>query len=184
MAMAVMLGFLSHLILDEICSVDLQGVRVNKAFGTALKFWAPSTFSTIFVYLLLSFLCWKIIKAWPDNEPIPTNLASPAPDWPYEWPRSWLKDNFKEVREFADDQLKRLPGRVDQVKKAAAKEFDGLPEDLVKAKKYVEKKFPGATNEVSDGISKAKDYVKENLPGTLDQIKRVAGEALPSPPRR
>ena len=35
MAVAVMLGFLSHLLLDEICSVDLQGARVNKAFGTA-----------------------------------------------------------------------------------------------------------------------------------------------------
>ncbi|MBV8554085.1 MAG: metal-dependent hydrolase, partial [Planctomycetaceae bacterium] len=41
MAVAVMLGFLSHLLLDEICSVDLRGARVNKAFGTALKFWAP-----------------------------------------------------------------------------------------------------------------------------------------------
>jgi hypothetical protein len=42
MGIAVMIGFLSHLLLDEICSVDLRGARVNKAFGTAIKLWAPS----------------------------------------------------------------------------------------------------------------------------------------------
>ena len=38
---AVVLGFLSHLILDEIYSVDLGGkvVRIKKSFGTALKFY-------------------------------------------------------------------------------------------------------------------------------------------------
>jgi hypothetical protein len=33
-------GFLTHLILDEIYSVDFRGVRLKKSFGTALKVWS------------------------------------------------------------------------------------------------------------------------------------------------
>ncbi len=67
MALAVMVGFLSHLLLDEICSVDLRGARVNKAFGTALKFWAPSVWSTLAIYLLLYLLTWRVIHSWPEG---------------------------------------------------------------------------------------------------------------------
>src|SRR3954447_19677788 len=52
MAVAVMTGFFSHLLLDEICSVDLQGARVNKAFGTAMKFWSGSLLPTFGVYAI------------------------------------------------------------------------------------------------------------------------------------
>ncbi len=67
MACAVMTGFGSHLLLDEMCSVNLKNVRVNKAFGTAIKFWAPSAFSTIGIYVLLSALTWQIAQQWPDD---------------------------------------------------------------------------------------------------------------------
>ena len=67
MGAAVILGFFSHLLLDEICSVDLKGARVNKAFGTAIKFWANSPWSTLGMYLLLSLLTWRVIQVWPPN---------------------------------------------------------------------------------------------------------------------
>jgi hypothetical protein len=67
MAVAVMAGFVSHLLLDEICSVDLRGARVNKAFGTALKLWAPSPWTTLGVYALLSYLAYRVIQIWPDD---------------------------------------------------------------------------------------------------------------------
>jgi LexA-binding, inner membrane-associated putative hydrolase len=67
MAMAVMLGFFSHLLLDEICSVDLKGARVNKAFGTAIKLWAPSPWTTLGMYGLLSYLTWITIQQWPSD---------------------------------------------------------------------------------------------------------------------
>src|SRR4051794_38212094 len=56
MATAVILGVLSHLVLDEVCSVDLRGARVNRAFGSAFKFWAPSAWSTLAMYALLGYL--------------------------------------------------------------------------------------------------------------------------------
>ena len=79
MALAVMVGFLSHLLLDEICSVDLRGVRVNKAFGTALKLWAPSPWTTLMMYALLSYLTWMTIQRWPSD---PTRFDLPAVDIP------------------------------------------------------------------------------------------------------
>jgi hypothetical protein len=75
MAVAVMVGFFSHLLLDEICSVDLKGARVNKAFGTAIKLWAPSAWSTLAMYALLSYLAWLTIGRWPDD---PTEFDPPS----------------------------------------------------------------------------------------------------------
>ena len=79
MAGAVMVGFLSHLLLDEICSVDLRGARVNKAFGSAIKLWAPSAWSTLAMYALLSYLSWLTIQRWPKD---PTRFDLPALDIP------------------------------------------------------------------------------------------------------
>jgi hypothetical protein len=86
MAAAVIVGFTSHLLLDEICSVDLRGARVNKAFGTALKLWAPSPWTTLAMYGFLTYLTWQVIQTWP---PGPLELAVPAdPKFPFklEWP--------------------------------------------------------------------------------------------------
>jgi hypothetical protein len=70
LAGGVMLGFVSHLLLDEIWSVNvgLHGVRVKKSFGTAFKFWGESGWGNISAYgklALLSFAVWKD-PAWMD----------------------------------------------------------------------------------------------------------------------
>lgn len=56
LAGGVMLGFLSHLILDEIYSVDFNGVRVRlaKSAGSALKLSSPSWVGTSICYGLLA----------------------------------------------------------------------------------------------------------------------------------
>ena len=81
MALAVVVGFFSHLLLDEICSVDLRGARVNKAFGTAIKLWAPNPWTTIAMYGLLSYLAWMTIRRWPSDA---TTFALPTVDIPLE----------------------------------------------------------------------------------------------------
>ncbi len=55
---AVVLGFMSHLVLDEIYSVQMSGVRVRlkKSFGTALKLWSGSTWANISTYAKLAVL--------------------------------------------------------------------------------------------------------------------------------
>ena len=57
-ASAVVLGFLTHLILDEIWSVKLGmfGPKVKKSFGTAMKFHGKEAWANIVTYLLVVVL--------------------------------------------------------------------------------------------------------------------------------
>lgn len=57
-AFAVGLGYLIHLILDEIWSVEVRGgsTRLKKSFGTALKFFGQNTSSTMLTYCMLCLL--------------------------------------------------------------------------------------------------------------------------------
>jgi membrane-bound metal-dependent hydrolase YbcI (DUF457 family) len=57
-AVGVMAGFLSHLVLDELCSVDFTGakLRLNKYAGSAVKLWSPSATATFTAYLILFLL--------------------------------------------------------------------------------------------------------------------------------
>lgn len=48
--------FLSHLILDEICSLKYFGLSVKKSFGTALKFSGSSWLQTVFMYIVIVIL--------------------------------------------------------------------------------------------------------------------------------
>ncbi|MDX2035298.1 MAG: metal-dependent hydrolase [Isosphaeraceae bacterium] len=176
MAGAVMLGFLSHLVLDEACSVDLQGARVNKAFGSALKFWSDSPVSTIVVYLVLSLLCRHVTKVWPDEGLVPENLAAPAPAWPYPWPKSWIEDDFREIRRFIAKQSEKLPGRLEQAKAAGKTELNAIGEDLGKLGRFAEKQVGGVD---SQSASKARDFVEKNLPETADAARDFTNKRLP-----
>src|SRR5580704_16318823 len=55
-ASAVMVGFMSHLILDEIWSIDFGGGRIKfkSSFGTAMKFWGESMGSNLLTYGILA----------------------------------------------------------------------------------------------------------------------------------
>jgi membrane-bound metal-dependent hydrolase YbcI (DUF457 family) len=90
MASAVILGFLSHLLLDEMFSVDLNNARIKRSFGTALKFWAPSLPATLAMYALLSALSYHVIQNWPDAT-FRQILAEPVPPIRVPWPPDGTK---------------------------------------------------------------------------------------------
>jgi hypothetical protein len=81
LAGGVMVGFLSHLVLDEVCSVDLRGARVNKAFGSALKLWGSSPGPTLAIYALAIYLGWQVLRSWPGGPELLEGLIArpPAP---------------------------------------------------------------------------------------------------------
>lgn len=85
MSLAVMLGFLSHLVLDEAFSVDLNNQRIKTSFGTALKFWAPSALSTLAIYAVLFYLVRQVVDTWP-SEPIQAVFSEPVPEPKIPWP--------------------------------------------------------------------------------------------------
>lgn len=59
-AVAVFVGFLSHLVLDEFWSVSLRWgrLRFKKSFGTALKLWSRSTWANVSTYAKLLILAF------------------------------------------------------------------------------------------------------------------------------
>jgi hypothetical protein len=52
----VLVGFMSHLLLDELWSIQLSRVRLKKSFGTAVKFWGKTTGANL-VTLALLIVC-------------------------------------------------------------------------------------------------------------------------------
>src|SRR5436305_6651383 len=79
LACGVMLGFLSHLVLDELYSVDFTGMRVrlNKYAGSALKFGSPSWSATLTTYAILGLLGYCAWVGVPGGPHGASDLARP-----------------------------------------------------------------------------------------------------------
>ena len=84
---AVVIGFVSHLILDEIYSVDWRGrkIRVKRSFGTALKWYAPgNTWANVTTYGKLALILLLVgsdnmLMEYIGQEPLDINFS--ARDW-------------------------------------------------------------------------------------------------------
>jgi membrane-bound metal-dependent hydrolase YbcI (DUF457 family) len=65
----VMIGFLSHLVLDEIYSVDWKGMKpkLKSSAGSAVKFASPSLPATVTCYLLLGVLLYLAYLDYKDT---------------------------------------------------------------------------------------------------------------------
>ncbi|AHE99142.1 metal-dependent hydrolase [Thioalkalivibrio paradoxus] len=71
----VCVGFLVHLILDEIYSVDLLGIRIKRSFGSALNLGTPSNpIGTALLYLGVAGLYWLA----PPIDEFATAVTDPA----------------------------------------------------------------------------------------------------------
>ncbi len=70
-ACGIMIGFMSHLILDEIWSLDPRHLRVKSSFGTALKFYGESPVSNAITYLVTAIATVLAFNddAWVDSPP-------------------------------------------------------------------------------------------------------------------
>ena len=73
---AVMLGFASHLVLDEIWSIDVRRLRLKSSFGTAVKLWGGCWWSNLLAYANVAILALLIFEdrtldkpVAPDKEP-------------------------------------------------------------------------------------------------------------------
>jgi hypothetical protein len=62
----VSFGYLVHLLLDEIYSVNLFGMRTKRSFGTALKLWSGGNHAAS-VYMYAA--CLLVVPLLPDHRP-------------------------------------------------------------------------------------------------------------------
>ncbi len=60
----VSLGFLSHLILDEIWSIEFKkgSYRFKSSFGTALKLWGKKPWANLVTYAKLGVVCLLVYQ--------------------------------------------------------------------------------------------------------------------------
>lgn len=72
-AVGTMVGFLSHLVLDEIYSVNFQGVKIKlkASAGSAVKFVSPSWIGTAACYALLGGLSYLAYREYQSAPPLP-----------------------------------------------------------------------------------------------------------------
>lgn len=54
----VFIGYITHLILDEVYSVDFEGARLKRSFGTALKLYSYNNPKTSLLFLAATVLAW------------------------------------------------------------------------------------------------------------------------------
>lgn len=92
-SVAVVIGFMVHLILDEIWSIDYRRgkFRLKRSFGTALKFWGADLSGNLSVYaklFLFAYLAWgdqEIIERLRERErwtqPQVAEQRETAPPW-------------------------------------------------------------------------------------------------------
>jgi hypothetical protein len=77
---AVVIGYLSHLVLDEIYSFEWHHgrLRLKNSFGTALKLFGQSRWSNLSAYAKLAILTAVILfePQWPQAPAPPGNLSS------------------------------------------------------------------------------------------------------------
>jgi hypothetical protein len=86
-ACGVMLGYMSHLLLDEIYSIEWRGgfFRLKKSFGTAVKLYSKSMWGNVSTYSKLAFLVLVLTEDPMFREQIaklkldPQHPQNPAP---------------------------------------------------------------------------------------------------------
>jgi len=94
---AVVAGFMSHLILDEIWSISFAGgvPRLKSSFGTALKFWGDGLMANLATYGQLGLLTYVSMQDGDWLERMETKIALPQP-------------KQKAAEQFAEDVWQRI----------------------------------------------------------------------------
>ena len=91
---AVVIGYLSHLILDEIWSIDFaHGFRLKSSFGTALKFYSHDWWPNLTTFAKLAIL---------------TTLAFKEPGWMNEFYQQHMQQPVQQTAARAGEGLQQL----------------------------------------------------------------------------
>ncbi len=118
---AVVVGFMSHLILDEIWSVERSGlgVHLKSSFGTAVKFYSPCWWSNAIAYAGLLAVALLVFNdpIWADADPREQKLHSIASD---------IVDGLNQDVDRAETRLPSAQQRVTSIASEVANEFKNV----------------------------------------------------------
>jgi membrane-bound metal-dependent hydrolase YbcI (DUF457 family) len=91
---AVVLGYLSHLVLDEVHSFEWKRgrVRLKRSFGTALKMFSSSWWATTSTYLKLALLTYVVVyePGWEEHFRQQRAL---------DWAQNWVERRARQIDE-------------------------------------------------------------------------------------
>ncbi len=87
---AVMLGFASHLVLDEIWSIDLRRLRLKSSFGTAVKLWGNCWWANLVTYANVALLALLIFEDPTARPPVEVENTEPETVAEQPW-TGWLR---------------------------------------------------------------------------------------------
>ncbi|OHB82807.1 MAG: hypothetical protein A2V98_14785 [Planctomycetes bacterium RBG_16_64_12] len=119
---AVVIGYVSHLVLDELYSFQWHRgrLRLKKSFGTALKMFSHKWWANVSTYVKLALLTYIVVcePGWMDQV---------RQQRPLDWAQNWVQEHAPNVagdldsnREGANDPLR------DPVEPRTAENGDGF----------------------------------------------------------
>lgn len=101
---AVVIGYLSHLMLDEIYSVELRrgAVRLKKSFGTAIKMFSHKWWANASTYLKLAVLTYIVVyePGWMDQV---------RQSRPIDWAHNWVQEKRQDLARDRASQTAEEP---------------------------------------------------------------------------
>ncbi len=120
---AVVLGFISHLVLDEIWSVTVRGVipRFKKSFGTAMKFWGDDRWANLSVYAKL-----LVLSVIATGDPVFMNWMGYHDEGLPKFAQKWVN----ELRTKSQDVVRQAEGVIrpfEQPEDPSNIDFNGWP---------------------------------------------------------
>jgi hypothetical protein len=107
---AVVLGFMSHLLLDEIYSVQITRLRVKKSFGTAIKLFGDGLWPNVSAYGKVALLSVLVL-----NDPVWVDVSPKG----------------KELNQVATSILDKIKGLAPKPEPLPSEDADQLPTDLL-----------------------------------------------------
>lgn len=113
----VVLGFLSHLILDEIWSIDFRkgSYQFKSSFGTALKLWGGSRFANVVTYAKLAIISTLV---WQDQGFMSKYHMDPNVPHTMSEMLASLKSRYQKAKDVVEDIGNRIPGLGDDAEQS------------------------------------------------------------------
>lgn len=105
----VVLGFLSHLILDEIWSIDFRrgSYRFKDSFGTALKLWGGSRIANVVTYIKLAIIGGLV---WQDQGYMAKYHLDPNVPHTVSDMIASIRSHYQKAKNVVEDIGNRIPG--------------------------------------------------------------------------